>query len=119
MLLYIEKIDLRIIVSNVTVYHGIQTNPGREAANCIHFMSSLADDTYIKPVDRTAVDQRRILTNVVTKRIANRTEGNNDMQILATAADEKCKKLKRSQLRGISSVFVSRQTKSLRQLTQT
>ena len=85
----------------------------KRSANCIQ----LALSTYVEPVDGAAVNERRILADVVAERISNRTEGDDDVQVLATSTDEKCKQLKRRQFGAVSSVLVSRCPDRLRQLT--
>ena len=79
----------------------------RKWVQCPSLSSHLTIDTYVKPVNGTAVDEGRILADVVTERVSNWTESDDDVQVLTTAIDEKRKELKRRQFRTVSCVLVS------------
>lgn len=55
------------------------------------FVSTHGSIAYLEPIDRTAVDERRKLTQPVTERVADRRKCDDEMKILATAIHEKRK----------------------------
>ena len=62
--------------------------------------------TYVEPVDRAAVDERRILADVVAKGVSDWTECNDDVQVLAASTDEERKQFQWRQLTVVGRVLV-------------
>lgn len=62
------------------------------------FQYSKYTNTYLKPIDGTAVNKRWKLPQAVSKGISNRTEGHHNVKVLSAACHKECKKSQRTQL---------------------
>lgn len=60
------------------------------------FQYAVNTNTYLKPIDGTAVDKRRKLAQAVSKGISNRTEGHHNVKVLSASCHKECKESQRT-----------------------
>jgi len=74
------------------------------------------DATYLKPIDRAAVDKRWKLSQSVAESITNRREGDYYVKVISASVDEKGKHGKRAEVSIGASLLIHNRANGLKEI---